>query len=611
MTTVLPLLLLTGCALATWSAALAYRRRSAPGATALFWLVLAVAWWCLTEASQVLLGPLSAKIVWAKLQYLGIAGVPPLWFLFTAEYADAGWATTRRVRVALWLAAALAVAASATNEWHRAFWTSVELMPNGAAVYEHGVLFWAFNAYSHALVFSGTLLLVGALRRSPAPLRGQSLAMIVAGLVPWGGNFLYVAGLTPAGLDATPLAFTVSALLFTSAFYRNHLLDLVPVAREVVVETLSDAVIVLDSSRRILDMNAAARTMAGNPPAWVGQPVKTLVTPLRQLPLDAVTDSSTTLTVEAVDGRETAHYDVRVIRVPGRHESAAAWVVVLRNVSEQLRAEAERATLEARVQDQQRRESLSVLAGGLAHDFNNLLTGIVGNADLLSLQIPPSSELGNNVGAILLGAQRAADLVDKMLAYAGERHGSTDRVDLDELICDMVDLLRASAARHCTLRYEGLPTMIEADPTQIRQVVMNLIINAADAVEESNGVIEVVTGTESLTADQLDDINAAPDAVPAEYAYLDVRDNGAGMDPVTLARIFEPFYTTKPTGHGLGLAAVQGIVHGHRGALRVETQRGSGSRFRVWFPLAAPDQTPPRRSSKSASPSAPVIISKS
>ena len=611
MTTALPWLLFTGCALATWAAALTYRRRSAQAATALFWLVLAVAWWCLTEAFLVLAGPLPAKIVWAKLQYLGIAGAPPLWLLFAAEYANAGWATTRRVRAALWLAAALTVAASATNEWHRAFWTSVELLPNGAAVYEHGVLFWAINGYSQALVLSGTLLLIGALRRSPAPLRGQSLAMIVAGLVPWGANLLYVAGLTPAGLDMTPLAFVISALLFASAFYRNHLLDLVPVARDIVVETLSDAVVVLDSSRRILDMNAAARKMAGDPRGWVGQPVTSLVPLLRQLPLDEVTDSWTTLTADEEGDQESEYYDVRVIRVRGRHASAAAWVVVLRNVSEQLRAETERATLEVRVQEQQKRESLSVLAGGLAHDFNNLLAGIVGNADLLSAHIPPSSEMGSSVGAILLAAQRAADLVDKMLAYAGERHGSIERVDLDELIRDMVDLLRASAARHCRLGYEGRSAIIEVDPTQIRQVVMNLIINAADAVEESTGTIDVVSGVESLTLNQLQAIGSAPDAVAGEYAYLEVRDNGPGMDDATRARIFEPFFTTKPTGHGLGLAAVQGIVQGHRGALRVESRPGSGSTFRVWLPLAAPDQAPGPEAGNPAGPSAPVIISKS
>ena len=136
--------------------------------------------------------------------------------------------------------------------------------------------------------------------------------------------------------------------------------------------------------------------------------------------------------------------------------------MLLRDITEQRRAAAERDALAARVQEQQQRESLSVLAGGLAHDFNNLLAGIVGNADLLSLKLAPSSEMGSNVGAILLGAQRAADLVDKMLAYAGERHGSTSRVDLDDLVRDLLDLLRASAARHCTLHYEGTPAFIDA-----------------------------------------------------------------------------------------------------------------------------------------------------
>jgi signal transduction histidine kinase len=140
---------------------------------------------------------------------------------------------------------------------------------------------------------------------------------------------------------------------------------------------------------------------------------------------------------------------------------------------------------------------------------------------------------------------------------------------------------------------------------------MNLIINAADAVDESSGSITVTTGVEALTGDQLAENDCAPDAVPGEYAFLDVQDNGAGMDAATRGKIFEPFFTTKPTGHGLGLAAVQGIVHGHRGALRVDSTPGVGSRFRVWFPLAAPDQTPPRRPAKSASPSAPFLTSKS
>ena len=611
MIALLPWPLFAGGALAIWVALLIQRRRSAPGANILLWLMAMAGWWCIAGGCHALADSVDAKIAWAKVQYVAIASVPPLWLAFAAAYAGAGWVSGRAVRVALWTAALVIVAAAATNEWHQAVWSGVHLEANGATVYEHGWLFWTAVGYHYLLVVGGAILLLEALRRSPPPFRGQWLALIVAALVPLASNLLYLAGATIPGLDPTPLAFTVSGLLFTRALYRNQLFDLIPVARDVVVETLTDVVIVLDSSRRILDMNAAARAMAGEPSAWVGQPVTTHFAVLRPLQLDVTADSYTTLAAEDAPDRRSQHYDVRVIRVRRRHESAAAWVVMLRDVSDQFHAEAERAGLVARVQEQQKRESLSVLAGGLAHDFNNLLAGIVGNADLLALQIPPSSELGNSVGAILLGAQRAADLVDKMLAYAGERHGSTDRVDLDELIRDMVDLLRASAARHCTLGYEGCAAVIEGDPTQIRQILMNLIINAADAVDESSGTIEVVAGMETLTSEQLAEIDRSAEARPGVYAYIDVKDNGPGMDPATIARIFEPFFTTKPTGHGLGLAAVQGIVHGHRGGLRVESQRGAGSRFRVWLPLAAPDQDPSRRASKSAKPSAPAIISKS
>jgi two-component system, cell cycle sensor histidine kinase and response regulator CckA len=198
------------------------------------------------------------------------------------------------------------------------------------------------------------------------------------------------------------------------------------------------------------------------------------------------------------------------------------------------------------------------------------------------------------VGAIILGAQRAADLVSKMLAYAGERKGASETVDLDALIREMLDLLEATVTRHCTLRYDGAPVQIFADPVQIRQVVMNLIINAAEAVDETGGTITVCVGVEHLSARQLAGTHLGDEAAPGAYAFLDVADNGAGMDDATVRRIFTPFYTTKPTGHGLGLAAVQGIVRGHRGALRVETQPGAGTQFRVWFPLVEQGQ-PARR----------------
>jgi len=404
-------------------------------------------------------------------------------------------------------------------------------------------------------------------------------------------------------VDATPLSFAFSGLFFTWALYRTYLFDLIPVAHDMLVDSLSDGVVVVDPAGRVLDMNTAARNLGQPGMKWIGKTAKEVFPFLATCELTLSSTPSSTLVV--TPDADPIHYDVRTMPVRARGGSYAAWVVLLRDVSAQMRAQAERDALESRVQEQQKHESLSVLAGGLAHDFNNLLAGIVGNADLLAMQIPPSSGMGGHIGAIILGAQRAADLVAKMLAYAGERHGSMEMIDLDALIIEMLELLRASVARHCSLEYRGEPAEIVGDATQVRQVAMNLIINAAEAVEENTGTVVVTTGIERLSAWKLADMTFGGDAEPGAYAFLEVRDNGPGMDAETLSRIFNPFFTTKQSGHGLGLAAVQGIVRGHRGALHVDSAPGKGSRFCVWFPVAqqASDSSSPRNPSALSSTS--------
>jgi signal transduction histidine kinase len=583
MPTLIATALMASAAIAIWLASLIHRRPSTAAITTAVWMLAGVAAWCVTSALHGLADALEVKIFWSKVQYVGMCSVPPLWLLFAGEYAGAEWTRDRRLR---WLVGTMAVTTCAlamTNEWHRLIWTAITPQPNGNVVYDHGAWFWLAVAVHYLELLAGATLFYRTLRRAPEAFRGQLLAVIAASVIPWAFNALYLLGaVTVPGFDLTPLAFAASTLLLTWAVYRNRLFDLVPVARDVLVDSLSDAVIVLDPSRRIIDLNAAARIMALQPNRWLGEPVERFFPFLAGTPLGIAVAGTPTL----LSTQEPRHYEVRVTPVRNRDHQYAASVVLLRDVSAQRQAADERDALQLRVQEQQKRESLSVMAGGLAHDFNNLLAGIVGNADLLAMQVAPRSDMSSSVSAIILGAQRAADLVSKMLAYAGERHGSTERVDLDVLIAELLDLLRASAGRHCTLRYEGHSAPIVADATQIRQVAMNLIINAAEAVEEGTGIVSITTGVERLSAWQLADMRVGADAAPGDYAYIHVRDNGPGMDEATLHRIFNPFFTTKPDGHGLGLAAVQGIVRGHHGALRVDSTPGWGSRFCAWFPLA-------------------------
>jgi signal transduction histidine kinase len=588
----LPAVLFLSGALAVTLALMVQRRPEAPGVRTFGWLCTAMAVWLVAGAFHALAATLDLKLFWARVQYVGICSVPPLWLLFAADYAGAGRILTPRSLGArrslggvLWILPVATMGLAATNELHHAIWTHVQIEPSGLTTYSHGWWFWFDAAYNYLLVLGGTVLVVRALRRSPPLFHGQFLAIIVAAVIPWAGNLAYIAGVLPPGLDITPLAFTLSGALFAWALYSNHLFDLIPVARDMVVDSLGDAMIVVDPSRRILDLNATAQQLVRAPRHWIGQPLEAALPLLAETKLAADAQNQETLILPGPTGLPR-YYDVRVMPVRSRNR-LAAWAVVLRDVSEQRRSADERDAFQARVQEQQRRESLSILAGGLAHDFNNLLAGIVGNADLLALQVPPSSEMSANVSAILLGAQRAADLVSKMLAYAGERHGSTGLVDLDELVHELLPLLRASAGRHCTIEYRGDPdVLVQGDPTQLRQVAMNLIINAAEAVEEGAGMVVVTVGSALLTTRQLQEMRIGQESAPGRYAYLEVRDNGNGMDEATLRRICQPFFTTKAAGHGLGLAAVQGIVLGHRGAMRVESQPEFGSRFCVWFPKA-------------------------
>lgn len=257
-------------------------------------------------------------------------------------------------------------------------------------------------------------------------------------------------------------------------------------------------------------------------------------------------------------------------------------VVVAFDVTEQRRTEEALAQLE-------KMESLGVLAGGVAHDFNNLLVAILGNASLARNQIPPDSPAQELLQEIHLAAQRAAELSRQMLAYAGKARISPERLDLNELLQDLEPLLQSAVRQSASLRLDlsPEPALVRADPTQLRQVVMNLVLNAADAMEDGYGSIVVRTGSRHLTASELRRAVLGIDREPGRYALLEVADTGRGMEPAILSRIFDPFFTTKFTGRGLGLAAVLGIVRAHNGAIFVESAPGRGTTFTVVLPELA------------------------
>jgi PAS domain S-box-containing protein len=249
------------------------------------------------------------------------------------------------------------------------------------------------------------------------------------------------------------------------------------------------------------------------------------------------------------------------------------------------RAEEERLAFERNLLETQKLESLGLLAGSIAHDFNNLLVAVLGNASLALQELAPDLPTHAHVVEIELAARRAADLTRQMLAYAGKSQPTFRPVDLNQLVAEMARLLPSSLHRRVALRLELEPQLpaVVGDATQLRQVVMNLVLNGAEAIDGPGGYVTVRTAL-------LRPGDVAPGylASPTQPAVvLEVSDTGLGMDEATQARIFEPFFTTKLTGRGLGLAAVQGIVRNHSGSITVESAPGRGTSFFLLLPASA------------------------
>ncbi|MEO7701924.1 MAG: CHASE domain-containing protein [Opitutus sp.] len=256
------------------------------------------------------------------------------------------------------------------------------------------------------------------------------------------------------------------------------------------------------------------------------------------------------------------------------------------DITARKQAEAEKFAMERKLLESQKLESLGLLAGGIAHDFNNLLTGIMGHANLARFQPEVEPEISDHLRKIEAGAARAAELCQQMLAYSGRGNFLIEPVDLNQLVRETLPLLQGSLSSRARLELVlgSEPNVVMADATQLRQIAMNLILNAADALGASGGDITVSGGRRYFGEDFLALAHAADSLRPGQYVFLEVRDTGCGMSAETMAKIFDPFFTTKFTGRGLGLAAVLGIVRGHSGALRVESEVDRGSTFTLLLP---------------------------
>ncbi len=365
---------------------------------------------------------------------------------------------------------------------------------------------------------------------------------------------------------------------------------------EAIFNAIQDAIIFVDLERRIIAVNPAFRTMFG-------------------YNLDEIAGKTTQIFYA---NPEEYHHQGKVRYNPGARPESMVYEMhyrrkngevfpaetmggqvrdeegriigflgVVRDITERKRAEEAHLRLQQQMQHVQKLESLGVLAGGIAHDFNNLLMAILGNADLALVRMSPASPARPNLLAIEEASRRAADLCRQMLAYSGKGRFLIEALDLNALVQEMTNMLQISISKKAVLKFNlsDMVPPIEGDGTQIRQVIMNLIINASEAIGDRSGIISIATGAMDCDRDYLVDTYLDENLQPGLYTYIEVADTGCGMDGETRTRLFDPFFTTKFTGRGLGMSAVLGIVRGHSGAIKVYSEPGRGTTIKVLFPV--------------------------
>ena len=311
------------------------------------------------------------------------------------------------------------------------------------------------------------------------------------------------------------------------------------------------------------------------------------VSDLNTLPSDRVRDLLDAATAESRDCFVVPHRlasgqerTVEIHSSPIEYQGRRLLFAIVHDISE-------REAMQRKLLETQKLESLGVLAGGIAHDFNNLLTSVMGNAELARQQLGQGSPARRHMDLCIRAVGRAADLTRRLLAYAGKGSYERQRLDLAEQVREVVDLLRPGVISGLRIELELQADMppLSVDRTQLHQVLMNLLLNAVEACDPAAGRVLLRTAR----VDEVPVAAGAQQGPPGEafgpHALIEVVDNGAGMDEATLGRIFDPFFSTKFTGRGLGLAAVQGIVRSHGGLLAVDSRPGNGARFRVWLPL--------------------------
>lgn len=589
-------LLVAAMAVAAW------RRRNAPAAGPAATLLGALAAWTLLNTVEKSLTLHEARYAISTAQYLFIVMIPAAWFVFGARFAGVqGW-PPRRLLPLLAIEPIIAVSLAFTDPLHglvRSETTMRSAFGMATMAVTYGPAFWIHAVYSYLVYFAGAALIVKGFLHKPGYHPGKLAAVLAAMIAPAIGNALYVLGWQPIpDVNLTPLYVTITGCAVLWLLFDARLFDVRPIGRDLVLDQLADAVYVLDRRGCVVDANRSALAIVGDSrEELIGRPLAAALTPLAPLIEASAEERPVAGEIELLVGSERRNMSVSVSQL-SEAGATLGKAVQLCDITEARRAENERRRLDEAVRGAQKLESLAALAGGVAHDLNNLLSVILGNMELARMDLPPGAGVDHFLARGVRAAESAAGVANQLLAYAGRGRVKPEPIALKSLLERMNDLLRAAVNKPGTLELDlaAEPLWVAGDASQLRQMIVNLVSNASDSLPPIGGTVSVRTRLVQVVAEDLKFAAFNADLKPGEQVLIEVSDTGVGIEPGELSRVFDPFYSTKFAGRGLGLAVALGIVRAHRGAIFLESEPLLGTQVKVVLPRIAP----PEESSKVA-----------
>jgi PAS domain S-box-containing protein len=572
-------------------ALLAWRRRSADGASAFALLMAAAAEWALAYALSLISDGIDLKLFWIKVRYLGIVIVPSAWLTFALLQTGHGKWVTRRNQILLTIEPLLILLLVWTNEWHHLYWADVTLKQVGPFTLieaTRGIFYWVHVVYSYSLIICGSVLFVQMVIRSPHLYRWQSLAVLFGAIVPFIGDVLSTFGLLASisWIDLTPFFFTLTGLAMAWAFFRFRLLDIVPVARDAVIESMSDGVLVLDAENRIVDINPVAEGII-NPTASeiIGQPAEQVLSQWPDLieRYRSVPETHTEICVG--EGVVRAYFDLRISPLRDWRNRLTGRLIVFRDITK--RKEMEKALQEAKEAAEAANRAKNEFISVITHELRSPMSAIHGSATLLSDEGagPINQDQAEFLEIIETNTRRmitlVMDLNDVSRIESGQLHLRLRAIPLTEVVEEVVRSMQPKIeekAHTLNLRIaDDLPPMW-GDRVRLGQILTNLVSNACKFTPKSGEI----TISAKYIADGSD----------SKVVCVSVQDNGLGIKREDQTKIFQKFFRamdkrgSEIPGSGLGLNITKYLVEMQRGHIWFESEYGRGSTFHFTMPVA-------------------------